>query len=131
MAAKFLKTEAEVRALGRGVAFRTNVSKMTWREKHGVMYCTANKPVVIKMKDGTVHEGRLDEVPGYFRPDHKVWIRQAGRKTRRGIVTADIVSWQGFRAPTFAEAMTAFIVLSANNPTDPQVAEARSVAADM
>ena len=131
MAAKFLKTEAEVRALGRGVAFRTNVSKMTWREKHGVMYCTANKPVVIKMKDGTVHEGRLDETPGYFRPDHKVWIRQAGRKTRRGIVTADIVSWEGLRAPTFAEALTAFVVLSSNNPDGEQFAEARSVAADM
>lgn len=131
MTTKFFKDEAAVRALVRGTAFRTNVSKMTWRDKHGVMYCTAHKAVVITMKDGTVHEGRLDEVPGYFRPDHKVWIRQEGRKTRRGIVTADIVSWEGLRAPTFAEAMTAFVVLSASNPNDPQVAEARSVAADL
>jgi len=131
-ATRTVHTADEVRNLERGTPFRVRLLKaMTWRDVHAVIYYTANKVVTLKMRDGTTIVGRLDGTPGYFTRDNRVWLRIEGRKTRKGIKPADIASWTGLRAPSLADAYCAFIVLTASNAADADVAEARAVAACM
>lgn len=131
-----VRTAEEVRALGRGTAFSIRLPKsMDWKDRHGVLYATANREVHLTMKGGEKIVGVLDESPGYFsqgtKAGPKVWLRIKGRKTRKGIDARDIRHLKGYRAPTLAEALGAFIILNANGSTPDQVAEARSVAAHM
>lgn len=123
---------SQVKDLPRGQVFRVRLTQaLTRMERHTVMYYTANREVVLTLKGGTVVTGKLDEAPSYFAQDQRVWLRIEGRKTRKGIETADIRFWQGYRAPSLGEALGAFLILNANNPAPEDVQEARSIAADM
>jgi len=129
-----VKTYDQVRALPTGTEFAIALpAKMTWKERHGVLYRTANRPVRVKMADGTVIVGVLAETPGYFargtKAGARVWLRVPGRKTRKPVMAEAIRHLTGFKAPTLAETYTALIYLTATNPTADQVAEAQATVA--
>lgn len=107
-----ISTAEEIYKLATAAPFHSNVGELKWRDAHAILYHTANKLVVIKLVDGTAVTGTLDEVPSYFGGFHrKVWLRQEGRKTRKGVPVAQILSWSGQKAPDLAEALTAYLVL--------------------
>jgi hypothetical protein len=130
------KTSADVRALTRGQAFSIRLAKtLPWKQLHEVLYCTANREVTVTLRTGEKITGTLSETPGYFdqhtKAGARVWLRVPGRKTRKGIPARDIRHLRGYRSPTLAEALGAFVLLNASNPTADQVAESLSVARDM
>jgi hypothetical protein len=131
-----VKTYDDLLALPTGTLFAINLPKtMSWRDRHGIFYRTANREVTLVLRDGSKVTGRLDETPGYFSRNTKrgprLWLYVEGRKSRKGIDIHDVKRLEGYKAPTLAEAVGAYIVLNASNPTDQQVAEARLVAAQM
>lgn len=123
-------TSAEqVRSLTTGESFHSFVGELKWSEAHAIMYHTAHKYVVIALVDGTAVEGTLDEVPGYFGGfGRKVWLRQAGRKSRKGVLVAQILCWSGQKSASLAESLTAFIYLNSGGSTPEQLAEALQTA---
>jgi hypothetical protein len=131
-----VRTADEVSDLPRGTRFSIRLTKsMSWRDLHRTLYYTANREVTLTLRDGTKITGTLDETPGYFsrgtKAGPRVWLRVAGRKTRKPVDPFQIRHWVGYRAPTLAEAYTALIYLNASSPTADQVAESLSIAKDM
>lgn len=127
------RTADEVAALPRGTAFSIPLpAGMSWKDRHRVLYYTANREVRIRLKGKRVVGGTLAETPGYFSRGTKaganLWLRVPGRKTRLRVPAEDIRLIRGFRAPTLAEALTAFIYLTSSNPSADQVAESRETA---
>lgn len=126
----------EVMALETGEAFSIRLPKtMSWKERHGVLYRTANREVTVTLRSGEKITGRLDKSPGYFsrgtKAGARVWLRVPGRKTRKPVPAEEISHWVGYKAPSLAEAVTALVYLSASAPTEEQVAEARKTASLM
>src|SRR5262245_12783164 len=113
-----VKTYAEQSDLATGTEFSIRLGKrLSWRERHGIFYHTANRPVVLTLYSGERIKGTLCETPGYFSPGTKagprLWLRVPGRKTRKPVDIREVRHLRGFKAPTLAEAYTALIYLSA------------------
>jgi hypothetical protein len=127
-----LRTAEEVHDLPRGRVFKIRLTKsMSWRDVHRVLYYTANREVRLTLRDGTKIVGTLNETPGYFQQDNRVWLRVPGRKTRKGVKPEDIAWWSGYRAPTLAEAFTALVGTTCSNPSPELAQETREILADM
>lgn len=122
---KEITTKEQVTALATGESFHSFIGELKWSDAHAIMYHTANKYVVIALVDGSAVEGTLDEVPGYFGGfGRKVWLRQPGRKSRKGVPVAQILCWSGQKSPSLGESLTAFIYLNSGGATTEQLAEA-------
>lgn len=127
-----VQTAQEVSDLPRGRVFKIRLTKsMSWRDIHRILYYTANREVRLTLRDGSKIVGTLNETPGYFQQDNRVWLRVPGRKTRKGIKPEDIAYWSGFRAPTLAESFTALVGATCSNPSPELAAETAAIIADM
>lgn len=123
---------AEIESLDRGTRFSVRLPKsLTHAELHRVFYRTANREVVLTLRDGSKVTGRLVESPGFFARDQRVWLRVPGRVTRKGVKTREVRHLVGYKAPTLAEAYTALVGATSGNPSPELVAETRSIIADM
>lgn len=126
----------ELLVLDTGSEFTIRLAKdLSWSERHGIFYRTANRQVTITLWGGDKITGILEETPGYFsrgtKAGARVWLRVPGRKTRKSVDIFQIRRLHGFKAPSLEEAVTALVYLNASSPTVEQVAEARATAALM
>lgn len=132
MTTTVLTTADQVRDLPRGRVFSMRLPKtMSWKDLHRVLYYTANREVRLTLRDGTRVIGVLDEAPGFFAADDRLWLRVAGRKTRKPIKPREIRHMKGYRAPTLAEAFTALVGATCSNPSPELAAETQSIISDM
>lgn len=131
-----VRTAEQVEALPTGERFSIRLPKtMAWLDLHRVWYHTANREVTLTMRDGTKVTGRLDETPSAFSRSTKAgpraWLYVPGRKSRKGIDIREVRHLVGYKAPSLAEALTAYIYLNSSNPTREQVRESLDIARKM
>lgn len=131
-----VKTYDEVLALPTGTRFSARLPQsLSWKDRHGILYRTANREVTLTLRGGEKITGTLDETPGYFSPGTKagprVWLRVAGRKTRKPVDARQIKHLVGYKAPSLGEALDAFIYLNSPGATAEQVHTARATVAQM
>jgi hypothetical protein len=126
----------EITSLERGQQFSVRLAKsLPWKDLHRVFHHTAGREVTLTLRGGEKITGTLSETPGYFslgtKAGPRLWLRVPGRKTRKGIDIREVKHLIGYKSPTLADALGAFILLSASNPSEEQVAESRAIAAQM